>query len=107
MSIAGAIPASPKDRFVTVIVDLTPVRDRSGPARLIDMVEGRSARVFQAWLDAQPDTFRNTVQVVGMDGFTGFKTAAAQAVPDATTVMDPFHVCLLYTSPSPRDRTRS
>ena len=84
-----------RDRFVTVIVDLTPVRDRSGPARLIDMVEGRSARVFQAWRDAQPDTFRNTVQVVGMDGFTGFKTAAARAVPDATTVMDPFHVVAL------------
>jgi transposase len=83
------------DRFVTVIVDLTPVRDRSGPARLIDMVEGRSARMFQAWLDAQPDTFRNTVQVVAMDGFTGFKTAAAQAVLDAVTVMDPFHVVAL------------
>src|SRR5450759_3695804 len=30
------------DRFVTVLVDLTPVRDRSGPARLLDMVEGLS-----------------------------------------------------------------
>jgi len=83
------------DRFVTVIVDLTPVRDRSGPARLLDMVEGRSARAFQTWLDAQPDTFRNTVQVVAMDGFTGFKTAAAAAVPDAVAVMDPFHVVAL------------
>jgi len=83
------------DRFVTVIVDLTPVRDRSGPARLLDMVEGRSASVFQTWLDAQPDTFRNTVQVVAMDGFTGFKTAAAAAVPDAVAVMDPFHVVAL------------
>src|SRR5664279_1189903 len=59
------------------------------------MVEGRSARVFQTWLDAQPDTFRNTVQVVAMDGFTGFKTAAAAAVPDAVAVMDPFHVVAL------------
>jgi transposase len=83
------------DRFVTVIVDLTPVRDRSGPARLIDMVEGRSSSVFQAWLDAQPATFRNTVEVVAMDDFTGFKTAAAQAIPAATTVMDPFHVVAL------------
>lgn len=44
------------DRFVTVIVDLTPVHDRSGPARLLDLVEGRSASVFQTWLDAQPAT---------------------------------------------------
>ena len=59
------------------------------------MVEGRSARAFQTWLDAQPDTFRNTVQVVAMDSFTGFKTAAAAAVPDAVAVMDPFHVVAL------------
>jgi len=30
-----------------------------------------------------------------VDGFTGFKTAATQAVPDAVTVMDPFHVVAL------------
>jgi transposase len=30
-----------------------------------------------------------------MDGFAGYKTAAADAVPDAVTVMDPFHVVAL------------
>jgi transposase len=35
------------------------------------------------------------VEVVAMDGFTGFKTAAAEEVPHATTVMDPFHVVRL------------
>lgn len=30
-----------------------------------------------------------------MDGFTGFKTAAAEELPDAVTVMDPFHVIRL------------
>jgi transposase len=30
-----------------------------------------------------------------MDGFTGFKTAAAEELPDAVTVMDPFHVVRL------------
>ena len=28
------------DKYVTVIIDLTPIRDRSGPSRLLDMVEG-------------------------------------------------------------------
>ncbi|MDR2379934.1 MAG: transposase family protein, partial [Bifidobacteriaceae bacterium] len=28
------------DKYVTVIIDLTPVRDQTGPARLLDMVEG-------------------------------------------------------------------
>ena len=30
-----------------------------------------------------------------MDGFTGFKTAAAEELPDAVAVMDPFHVVRL------------
>ncbi|EJF51540.1 transposase domain protein [Schaalia georgiae F0490] len=30
-----------------------------------------------------------------MDGFTGFKSAAAEELPDSTTVMDPFHVVRL------------
>ena len=32
------------DRYVTVMIDLTPVRDRSGPARLLDVVPGRSKK---------------------------------------------------------------
>ena len=38
------------DTDVTVIIDLTPIRDGTGPARLLDMVEGRSKQVFTAWL---------------------------------------------------------
>ena len=80
------------DRYVTVIIDLTPTQERSGPARLLDMVEGRSKQAFTAWLAARPQAWRDTVQVVAMDGFTGFKTAAVEALPDAVAVMDPFHV---------------
>ena len=83
------------DKYVTVIIDLTPVRDRTGPARLLDMVEGRSKAVFAAWLQARPDTWRQRVEVVAMDGFTGFKTATADELPDAVTVMDPFHTVRL------------
>ena len=42
------------DRFVTVVIDLTPVRDRTGPSRLLAMVEGRSQQAFQAWLAGRP-----------------------------------------------------
>ena len=38
------------DKYVTVIIDLTPIRDGTGPARLLDMVEGRSKQVFKTWL---------------------------------------------------------
>ncbi|MDM4764408.1 ISL3 family transposase, partial [Galbitalea sp. SE-J8] len=83
------------DRFVTVVIDLTPVRDGTGPSRLLDMVPGRSKPVFSAWLRQQSPAFRDGIEVVAMDGFTGFKTAAAEALPDAVEVMDPFHVVQL------------
>lgn len=94
------------ESYVTVIIDLTPVRDRSGPARLLDMVSGRSKQVFKTWLDAQSPDFRGGIEVVAMDGFTGFKTAAAETVPDAVAVMDPFHVVALAGDALDRCRQR-
>jgi transposase len=78
--------------YVTVITDLTDVVAGSGPARLLDLVPGRSAAVFSTWLEARPREFRAGVEVVAMDGFTGYKNAATSQLPDAVTVMDPFHV---------------
>jgi transposase len=46
------------------------------------------------------------VQVVAMDGFTGFKTAAAEEIPDAVAVMDPFHVVRLAGDVLDRCRRR-
>ena len=83
------------DKYVTVIIDLTPIRSGSGPARLLDMVEGRSKQAFKQWLAARPQAWRDRVEVVAMDGFTGFKTAAAEELPQAVAVMDPFHVVRL------------
>jgi transposase len=80
------------DKYVTVIIDLTPVRDDTGPSRLLDMVEGRSKHVFKHWLSSRPGSWRDQIEVVAMDGFTGFKTAAVEELPDAVEVMDPFHV---------------
>lgn len=78
-------------RYVTVIIDLTP-RSSGGPARLLDMVDGRSKEVFKTWLATQTEAFRRNVKVVAMDGFTGYKTAAVEALGPVATVMDPFHV---------------
>jgi transposase len=94
------------DKYVTVIIDLTPVRDGAGPARLLDMVEGRSKAAFKTWLADRDDAFRDAVEVVAMDGFTGFKTAAAEEIPDAVTVMDPFHVVRLAGDALDRCRQR-
>jgi transposase len=83
------------DKYVTVIIDLTAVRDGTGPARLLDMVEGRSKQAFQHWLADRPQQWRDGVEVVAMDGFSGFKTATTEELPDAVAVMDTFHAVRL------------
>ena len=84
-----------EDGYVTVIIDLTPVLDGTGRARLLDLVPGRSAAALTSWLSAQTAQFRGQVEVVAMDGFAGYKTAATEVLPEATAVMDPFHVVAL------------
>ena len=66
------------DKYVTVIIDLTPIRDGTGASRLLDMVEGRSKQVFKQWLAARDKAWRDQLEVVAMDGFTGFKTATTE-----------------------------
>ena len=94
------------DKYVTVIIDLTPIRDGTGPSRLLDMVPGRSKQAFKSWLADRPQAWREGLQVVAMDGFTGFKTATAEELPDATAVMDPFHVVRLAGDALDRCRRR-
>ena len=93
-STSGDTPAQ-GDKYVTVIIDLTPIRDGTGPARLLDMVAGRSKAAFKTWLAEREQSWRDAVEVVAMDGFTGFKTAAAEELPDAVALMDPFYADVL------------
>ena len=93
-------------KYVTVIIDLTPVRDGTGCSRLLDMVPGRSKKVFKDWLDQQEQDSRDGIETVAMDGFTGFKTAAAEEIPQAVAVMDPFHVVALGGEALDRCRQR-
>jgi Transposase len=83
------------DKYVTVIIDLTGIRSGTGPSRLLDMVEDRSMQAFEQWLAEREDSWRDGVEVVAMDGFTGFKTATTEELPDAVTVMDPFYAEVL------------
>lgn len=59
------------DKYGTGVIDLTPTWDRTGPVRLLDMLEGRSKAVFKQWLAARPKPWRDGIDVVAMDGFTG------------------------------------
>jgi transposase len=94
------------DKYVTVIIDLTGIRDGTGPARLLYMVEGRSKQAFKTWLAEQTESWRADVEVVAMDGFTGFKTATTEELPDAVAVMDPFHTVRLAGDALDRCRRR-
>ncbi|KWR74026.1 transposase [Arthrobacter sp. W1] len=93
------------DKYVTVIVDLTAVREGSCTARLLDMIPGRSKAVFKTWLSERDDQWKQGIEVVAMDGFTGFKTAAEE-LPDAVEVLDPFHVVKLGSDALDKTRQR-
>ncbi|MGO1379793.1 MAG: transposase, partial [Corynebacterium sp.] len=85
-------PGDPSS-MVTVLVDLTPLVDGRGPARLIDMRPGRRCRASTNLVAAQRrEAFRESVQLVTMNGFADYATAVDHALSAATKVMDPFHV---------------
>jgi len=88
--------ATSPTRFATGLVDLRPAG--GGPARLLDVVEGRSGRVLSDWIDAQGEQFTRGVQVAALDPFRGYHTALVSRLEYATAVLDPFHVVRLLTS---------
>ncbi len=60
------------------------------------MVAGRSKKALASWLAQRDDAWRAGVEVVAMDGFTGYKSATTQALGEQTRVVtDPFHVVKL------------
>lgn len=78
-------------QFATGIVDLTPGR----PARLLDVVVGRSGTVYGNWITERGDEWRERVRVAALDPFRGYLNALRTHLPDATHVLDAFHVTKL------------
>ncbi|EJF37761.1 hypothetical protein HMPREF1317_0863 [Schaalia georgiae F0490] len=44
------------DRFVTVIADSAPMRERHGPSRALDIVSGRCEQALITWLAGRPNS---------------------------------------------------
>jgi transposase len=77
--------------FATGIADLTPGR----PARLLEVVEGRSGTVLAQWLAERSEQWKAGVRTASLDPFRGYATALSTQLPDAVRVLDPFHVVRL------------
>jgi transposase len=77
--------------FATGIADLTPGR----PPRLLDVVVGRSGTVLGAWLGQRDEQWRGGIRTGSLDPFRGYATALGALLPNATRVLDPFHVVKL------------
>lgn len=73
--------------FATGIADLTPAR----PARLLDVIEGRSGAMLVSWLCDRDPEWRAGVGTASLDPFRGYASALATHLPAATRVLDPFH----------------
>ena len=77
--------------FATGIADLSPGR----PARLLDVVEGRSGTVLAEWLADRDPAWRAGITTASLDPFRGYATALTSHLPKAVRVLDPFHVVRL------------
>lgn len=75
--------------WVTSIVDV------SRPARLLDVVQGRSAKAPSEWLDARPENWRDAIEWAALDLSGPYRKTFNDSLPDATQVADPFHVIKL------------
>lgn len=83
------------DRWHVGFVDL------SGGQGLLGQIEGRTAGTVAAWLDARGQAWKDGVEFVAIDMCTVFKTAVRDALPQATLVVDHFHVVqLANTAPT-------
>ncbi len=77
------------DRWHTGFVDLT------GGQGLLGQVEGRSSRDAGSWLAARTQQWRESVAVVAIDMCAAYRAAVVEHLPDATLVVDHFHVVQL------------
>ena len=87
-----AASATRSTSFVTGVVDLTRGR---GPARLLDIVEGRSASALLSWVDDRDSTWRCQIATAALDPYRGYASALRTALPDTVRVLDAFHVVRL------------
>jgi transposase len=88
-----AASATRSTSFVTGIVDLT--RRRGGSARLLDVVDDRSASALVSWINQRDRGWRAGIGVAALDPYRGYASALRASLPHAVRVVDAFHVVRL------------
>jgi transposase len=78
-------------QFATGITDLSPGR----PARLLEVLPGRTGTVYAGWLAARDEDWKDQVRFAALDPFRGYATALTRELPGAVRVLDAFHVVKL------------
>ena len=79
--------------FVTGIVDLT--RRWGGSARLLDVVDDRSASALVSWINQRDPAWRSGIEVAALDPYRGYASALRTSLPHTVRVLDAFHVVRL------------
>ena len=77
--------------WMTSFVDL----DTGRPGWLLGLVPGRSGAAVQTWLAAQPQSWRDGIEVVALDPSAPFAAAIRRLLPQATLVVDHWHLVRL------------
>lgn len=76
-------------RWHTGFVDIT------GTQGLLGQTEGRASEDAVAWLEQQPASWRERIRFVAIDMSASYRAAVRTALPNATVVVDHFHVVQL------------
>ncbi len=88
-----AASATRSTSFVTGIVDLT--RRPGGCARLLDVIDDRSASALVTWMADRGRSWRAGIGVAALDPYRGYACALRTSLPHAMRVLDAFHVVRL------------
>jgi transposase len=80
---------------VTGIVDLTRRGNHGGPARLLDVIDDRSAAALLSWLNEREPTWRAGIATAALNPYRGYASALRGGLPHAVRVLDAFHAVRL------------
>ncbi len=66
--------------------------DTSSPRAILGLMPGRSSKSVCTWLDAREQAWREGIEVVAIDPCAAYARAVRQRLPQATIVVDHFHL---------------